>query len=214
MTKPCAPCAARLSIAESTFSPSAAPIFTRSKCRSCAACSANCHSSWNQGSSGCLTRKPSLMADAEGALSFAHEAQARARKRAEAMARIISVNCLWRTARPDDKDAARTGRHFHVRGLVRELQHAPLREREWAGTRDAPAAVAVAPVEEHVHGVESELDHSAPQRVVEARRAGRRAHERAEIGPLARLEPGQVVAREHQAAACGLQRAVERAQVL
>src|SRR6476620_2220508 len=64
MTKPWAPWAARLSMAERTFSPSVAPILIRSKWFSSAAFWANFHSFWNQGSSGCLTRKPILMLEA------------------------------------------------------------------------------------------------------------------------------------------------------
>src|SRR5579863_1623808 len=72
MMKPCAFCAARLSIALMTFSPDGAPIFTSVKPFSLAAISANFHSSWNQGSSGCFTRKPiftSSAACATGALN-------------------------------------------------------------------------------------------------------------------------------------------------
>jgi hypothetical protein len=60
ITKPCAFWAARLSMALITFSPDGAPIFTSVKPFSFAAISANFHSSWNHGSSGCFTRKPIL----------------------------------------------------------------------------------------------------------------------------------------------------------
>src|SRR4051794_5054415 len=60
MTSPCAPLDFRLSIAPSTLSPSAAPILTSSKSYFFAASSANFHSNWNHGSSGCLTTNPSF----------------------------------------------------------------------------------------------------------------------------------------------------------
>ncbi len=60
ITNPWAPWAARLSIAASTFSPSGVPMVSNSKPSSSAACWANFHSLRNQGSSGCLTRKPIL----------------------------------------------------------------------------------------------------------------------------------------------------------
>ncbi len=58
ITKPLAPLAARLSMAERVFSPSGTAILMSLKPLSWAAFSANAHSVWNQGSSACLTKKP------------------------------------------------------------------------------------------------------------------------------------------------------------
>ena len=60
MTKPFAPLAARLSMAFRVFSPSGTAILMTSKPKSFPALSANFHSVWNHGSSGCFTRKPNL----------------------------------------------------------------------------------------------------------------------------------------------------------
>src|SRR5690606_28373469 len=61
MTKPWAPLAARLSMALRVFSPSGTPILMSSKPYWAAALSPPFHSYWNHGSSGCFTRKPSLI---------------------------------------------------------------------------------------------------------------------------------------------------------
>ncbi|MNP35435.1 hypothetical protein D3C76_1287660 [compost metagenome] len=58
ITKPLAPLAARLSMADRVFSPSGTAILIKVKPLSLPAFSANAHSVWNQGSSACLTRKP------------------------------------------------------------------------------------------------------------------------------------------------------------
>src|SRR6218665_959187 len=60
MMKPCACCAPRLSMAVNTSLPPGTPILISLNPFSRAACSANFHSSWNHGSSACLTRKPIL----------------------------------------------------------------------------------------------------------------------------------------------------------
>src|SRR5450830_147193 len=65
ITKPLAPLAARLSMAERVFSPSGTAILITVKPCSLPAFSAKAHSVWNQGSSACLTRKPIFTSSAE-----------------------------------------------------------------------------------------------------------------------------------------------------
>src|SRR5450830_430942 len=65
ITKPLAPLAARVSIAERVFSPSGTAILITVKPWSLPAFSAKAHSVWNQGSSACLTRKPIFTSSAD-----------------------------------------------------------------------------------------------------------------------------------------------------
>src|SRR3954465_1306202 len=92
MTKPCAPLAARLSIAAKVFSPSGTPILISANPYCAAALSAPFHSYWNHGSSGCFTRKPTLIfAGAAGlAAESADFLPQAARKASEAQRRKVN----------------------------------------------------------------------------------------------------------------------------